>query len=383
MTADIPYDISIASSLETVDQADWQRLAGGYPFMSHGFLKLMQDSGCVGAPKGWLPQYVLVRLQGQLVAATCCYFKSHSRGEFVFDHGWADAFERHGLNYYPKLLVAAPFTPVQGPRLLAHDAAAREVLIQALLALMQAQGASSTHVLFVDEADRQALAQAGFMLREGVQFHWRNDGYADVGTFLAQLSHDKRKKIRQDSKYVAQAGIEYQWLAGADLQREHLEFFYACYVNTYREHWSTPYLSFEFFLEAHQRRVLDFVLMLGHRAGEPVACALNVSDGQTLYGRYWGTTDFVRGLHFETCYMQSIAYCIEHGLRTFEGGAQGEHKMARGLLPIKTHSAHWVADRRFAAAIEHFLQQETRAIDQYVEGLDASSPFKHSQEPSA
>ncbi len=376
MKVERSFEVSVVPSLDAVDESEWQRLTESNPFMSYGFLKLMQDSGCVRADNGWFPQYVLVRLEGRLVAASPCFFKSHSRGEFVFDQGWAEAFERHGLNYYPKLLVAAPFTPVQGPRLLAADALARKALISALLSLTKSAGASSLHLLFVEGEDLEALRSSGFMVREGVQFHWRNDGYDSVDAFLAKLSHDKRKKVRQDGKYVAQAGIGYSWLAGSEISSDHLEFFYACYANTYSEHWSTPYLSLEFFKEAHRLRALDFVLILAHREGKPVACALNVRGQRSLYGRYWGATEFVRGLHFETCYMQSIAFCIEQGIEFFEGGAQGEHKMARGLLPTRTYSAHWVGDRRFASAIEDFLQRETQAIDEYVEGLDASNPFR-------
>ena len=376
MEAGSTYEVSVVASLEEVDEADWQRLSGSNPFVSYRFLSLMQATGCVGARKGWLPQYVLVHCDGQLVGASACYFKSHSRGEFVFDQGWAEAFERHGLTYYPKLLVAAPFTPVQGPRLLAQDAQAREVLVQALLALTKSAGCSSAHVLFLEEDDREALTAAGFMVREAVQFHWRNEGYASVDDFLAKLSHDKRKKIRQDSKYVSQAGITYSALEGLGIRDEHLEFFYSCYANTYREHWSTPYLSLELFEEAHRTRALDFVLILAERGGKPVACALNVRGGGALYGRYWGTTEFARGLHFETCYMQSIAYCIRQGIEYFEGGAQGAHKMARGLLPTKTFSAHWIADRQFAEAIEDFLLRETEAIDAYVDELSEATPFK-------
>jgi predicted N-acyltransferase len=377
MKAKSVYEASVVSSLDSVEEQDWERLVNSSTFMGYKFLKLMQDAGCVGADKGWLPQYLLVRRQGHLVAAATCYVKSHSRGEFVFDQGWAEAFERNGLHYYPKLLVAAPFTPVQGARLLAQDADARVALVQALLAFTQQTGASSVHVLFADEVDRDALQAGGFMVREGVQFHWKNETYSNAEGFLAQLSHDKRKKIRQDSKYVAQAGIEFSALAGDDLKSEHLEFFYSCYANTYKEHWSTPYLTLDFFLEAHRSRALDFVLILGHRASAPVACALNVRGETALYGRYWGTTEFVRGLHFETCYMQSIDFCIKQGIKYFEGGAQGEHKMARGLLPTKTYSAHWIADRRFASAIEDFLQQETSAIGNYFDELTSSSPFKH------
>jgi predicted N-acyltransferase len=209
-----------------------------------------------------------------------------------------------------------------------------------------------------------------------VQFHWNNAACPSVEAFLASLSQDKRKKMRQDSKYVAAAGITYRWLEGEALEAKHLAFFYACYVKTYVEHHSRPYLTEEFFQRAHAQGVLHFVLVLAEREGVPVASALNVRAGDRLYGRYWGATEFVRGLHFETCYMQSIAYCIAHGLQVFEGGAQGEHKMARGLLPVTTYSAHYVADPRFAHAIGDFLQKETAAVDDYVEQLQAASPFK-------
>ena len=272
--------------------------------------------------------------------------------------------------------MAAPFTPVQGPRLLARDAGARLALIDFLVHVAQHAGASSVHALFVEEADRAALQERGFMVRESVQFHWRNADYWSLDAFLAELSHDKRKKIRQDSKYVAQAGIEFSVLGGGDLTEAHLEFFHACYANTYHEHGSTPYLSLDFFRQANATQALDFVLVLARRRGVPVACALNVRGDQALYGRYWGTTEFVRGLHFETCYLQSIAYCIREGIPFFEGGAQGEHKMARGLQPTKTCSAHWIANRRFAAAIGDHLQRETLAIARYVEDLEDSSPFK-------
>lgn len=370
------YTASWVDALGHVEEDAWQVLAGGHPFTSYAFLQLLEATGCVGAKTGWHASHLLLHEEGELVAAAPSYFKTHSRGEFVFDQAWAQAFEAHGLPYYPKLVVAVPFTPVQGPRLLAKDEAARRALAHELAAVCDAVPVSSVHVLFTAPQDRAALAGAGFMLRENVQFHWQNDGYTCTEDFLARLSQDKRKKLRQDTRYVASAGITYRWLEGAQLQRAHLEFFYACYVNTYTEHWSQPYLSLEFFLRAHAEHVLDFVLILAEREGVPVAVALNVRAGNTLYGRHWGTTEFVKGLHFETCYMQSIAYCIEHGLEYFEGGAQGEHKMARGLLPVKMFSAHWVADRRFAAAIDHFLQRETVAVDGYVDELQRANPFK-------
>ena len=373
---DEEFSAEVVVVLDGVDETEWQHLAGGNPFVGYRFLTLLQETGCVSMGKGWYAQYLLLRRGDRLVGAAPSFFKTHSRGEFVFDQAWAQAFEQHGLAYYPKLLVAAPFSPVQGPRLLAQDDEARRALAVALQSLCSAANGSSTHVLFVGEADRAALSDAGYMVREGVQFHWSNEGYESVDAFLARMSHDKRKKIRQDGKYVAAAGITYRWLEGDSLTDAHLSFFYECYARTYREHWSRPYLSEEFFMLAHARRALDFVLILAERDGAPVACALNVKGGRALYGRYWGTTEFVKGLHFETCYMQSIAYCIERGLASFEGGAQGEHKMSRGLMPVKTYSAHHVADARFAAAIEDFLGRESRAIDSYVDELEASSPFK-------
>ena len=370
------YTLTATDTLEEVDPAAWQAMAQDNPFVSYGYLRLLQDTGCVHPRHGWYAQYLLLHDGDTLVGAAPCFFKTHSWGEFVFDQGWAQVFAQHGLDYYPKILIASPFTPVQGPRLLAVNAPARQALAQGLRQFCEQSQASSVHTLFALQEDLQALQHAGFMVREGVQFHWKNAGYDSTDSFLSQLSQDKRKKMRQDSKYVAAAGITYRWLEGEQLQPAHLSFFYTCYVNTYAAHHSQPYLTESFFQQAHAQGVLHCVLVLAERDGQPVACALNVRAGDTLYGRYWGTTEFARGLHFETCYMQSIAYCVAHGLQVFEGGAQGEHKMARGLLPVTTYSAHYVADARFAHAIADFLERETAAVDDYVEQLQAVSPFK-------
>lgn len=383
MLTDPSYKITIVNSLDGVSEAAWQALAGPNPFVSYRFLRLLQASGCAVPRTGWHPQFLLLYRADELVAAAPCYLKMHSRGEFVFDQSWAQAFAEHGLRYYPKLLIASPFTPVQGPRLLAKDSDARFALAQSVGQICEATEASSAHVLFVEEHDKDALLAAGFMVREGVQFHWRNEDYISTDDFLAKLSHDKRKKIRQDSRYVSEAGITYRWLEGDELDEQHIEFFYTCYANTYREHWSTPYLSLDFFKQAHNQKALRMVLVVGYRDGQPVACALNVRSDDVLYGRYWGTTEFAKGLHFETCYMQSIAYCIANGLRIFEGGAQGEHKMSRGLMPTKTRSAHWVRDQRFSRAILDFLQREAEAIDAYVSELELTSPFKGEATPTS
>lgn len=368
--------LSLETSLAALDPAEWNALAGAQPFVRHEFLSALHDTGCAAPATGWTPYFLALRRAGRLAGAVPLYLKTHSRGEYVFDYAWADAFERHGLRYYPKLLSAIPFTPVAGARLLAADAADRLLLARGLIELAQRLKVSSLHLLFPCTQDLAALREAGYLVREGVQFHWRNAGYASLEHFLAAMSHDKRKKIRQDRKKVAQAGITYRWLWGREIGQDALDFFYRCYCQTYYEHGNPPYLNAEFFARLHAAMPDALVLVLAERDGEPVAAALNLRGGDTLYGRYWGSTVFVPGLHFETCYMQAIEYCIAHGLACFEGGAQGEHKMARGLLPTPTWSAHWVADPRFAAAIEDFLQRETSAIEEYMDELEAHAPFK-------
>ncbi|MBX9936727.1 GNAT family N-acetyltransferase [Giesbergeria anulus] len=368
--------IEIVPSVGAVPAAEWNALAGGNPFTQHHFLHLLQETSCATPDTGWTPCHVLLREQGVLQGAVAAYLKTHSRGEFVFDQSWAQAYQQHGLDYYPKLVVSVPFTPVAGPRLLAYKPAHQVLLIQALMALAQQVHASSIHVLFPAEQDLAALKDAGFMVRESVQFHWRNAAYADMDAFLATMAQEKRKKFKQDRKKVQAAGITFSWLEAETLDSEALQFFYRCYQNTYERHWGKPYLSLEFFLRLHQQEPNALMLVLALRQGVPVACALNVRGPDVLYGRYWGCVEQVPGLHFETCYAQSIAYCIDRGLQWFEGGAQGEHKISRGLLPVKTFSAHWVADPRFAEAIAEFLQREIQAVEDYVEVLEQSSPFK-------
>ncbi|WP_348694460.1 GNAT family N-acetyltransferase [Duganella fentianensis] len=354
----------------------WQALAGEQPMLSHAFLHALHDSGCASEATGWAPRYLIMQRAGQLVGAMPLYLKSHSRGEYVFDHGWAQAFERNGMPYYPKLLGAIPFTPVTGPRLLVRDPADRPLLAQAAIALARQLDTSSLHILFPCEEDRAALSAAGFMLREGVQFHWENAGYADFDAFLASLKMDKRKKLRQDQRRVAQAGIHYQHLRGSAIDADMLAFFYRCYVGTYRAHYSRPYLTLEFFQRLLREQPDSLLLIIALRGEQPVAAALNLIGGDTMYGRYWGTEEYLSGLHFETCYMQSIAYCITHGLARFEGGAQGEHKISRGLVPTPTWSAHWIADARFADAIADFLARETDAINHYLDELGEHSPYR-------
>jgi len=368
--------VELVDDLGAVDPSDWDGLAAGNPFVTHAFLHGLHATGCAVRRTGWQPTYLIMRRGGRLVGAMPLYVKAHSRGEYVFDHAWAEAFERHGLPYYPKLLCAVPFTPVGGPRLLAASHEDRVLLARAAIEVARQAGVSSLHVLFPREDDRRALREAGYMMREGVQFHWRNAGYADFDAFLSAMSHDKRKKIRQDRKKVAQAGVGFRHLRGKAITAEHLDFFYRCYASTYANHWSRPYLNPEFFSLWHEAMPDAWLLIVAERGGEPIACALNVSGGDTLYGRYWGCVEFVPGLHFETCYMQAIDYCITQGISVFEGGAQGIHKMSRGLLPVPTWSAHWIADERFASAIADFLERETDGMNQYLDELESHTPFK-------
>ncbi|TFW15498.1 GNAT family N-acetyltransferase [Duganella callida] len=366
----------VIDSLADVDPAQWQALAGDNPTLGYTFLHALHETGCAAPRTGWTPRYLVLYRDGVLRAAMPLYLKEHSRGEYVFDHAWADAFHRNGIPYYPKLLSAVPFTPVTGSRLLARTAEDRLLLAQAAVQAARQLETSSLHILFPNADDKQALADAGYMLREGVQFHWENAGYADFDAFLGSMKMDKRKKLRQDRRRVADAGIHFEHLAGAAISDEVLRFFYSCYVSTYQAHYSKPYLSLAFFQRLLAEMPDNLMLVLAKRGEQPVAVALNLVGDNIMYGRYWGTREFISGLHFETCYVQSIDYCIRHGIASFEGGAQGVHKMSRGLVPTPTWSAHWVADRRFADAIADFLQQETAAMDDYIDELEEHTPFK-------
>jgi predicted N-acyltransferase len=368
--------VRILDSLAAVDAAQWDRLAGGHPFLSHAFLHTLHETGCACEASGWLPQFVTLWNDDTLVGALPLYLKTHSYGEYVFDWAWADAYNRHGLDYYPKLLSAIPFSPVSGPRLLAADAATRRALIDAALAL--AHRLSSLHCLFPSEDEALEWQAAGMMLRQGVQFHWENRGYRDFEDFLAQLSHDKRKKIRQERRRVREAGVVLHRLCGNDITAGHWRFFTRCYNLTYRAHHSTPYLNLAFF-ERLGATMPDKVLMiLAERDGVPLAATLNIYTQEALYGRYWGAIEHVPMLHFEACYYQALEFCIERGIKVFEGGAQGEHKLARGFLPTKTWSAHWLQHPSFANAVEDFLAREARGINRYVDELNDHSPFKSS-----
>ena len=314
------------------------------------------------------------------------YEKDHSYGEYVFDWAWANAYQQHGLAYYPKATVAVPFTPVPGARLLARDAAARQALLAALIGYSQDRDMSSLHLLFVSPQDAQACAESGLMLRHTVQFHWTNTrpGFTDFDAFLTSLSQDKRKKIRQERRKVLDAGVQFRWAQGLDIRDADWDFFYRCYERTYLEHGNAPYLSRAFFAAMQRDMPENWLLFVAERAGQPIASSLiglssaNADGAQpcVAYGRYWGALERVDCLHFEACYYQPLQWCIDHGYARFEGGAQGEHKMARALMPVKTSSAHWLAHPAFADAVARFLEREGEGIQQYMGLLEQRSPFK-------
>ncbi len=427
----INYVTRVLSSPLEVSSADWNALLASQseptPFMRHEYLAALHASGSATPQTGWTPRFVTL-WQGDVLHAACAlYLKAHSYGEYVFDWAWANAYAEHGLAYYPKALVAAPFTPVPGTRLLARDATAREALVRALVRWCEAEKLSSLHLLFAADDDVAACESADLMLRHTVQFHWTNEAptlvtsctllppegerfalgrpggettpgapFRSFDGFLASLSQEKRKKIRQERRKVAEAGVTFRWSRGADISPADWDFFYRCYERTYFEHGNAPYLSRDFFQRMADTLPEAWLLFVAERAGQPIATSLialndhgkpptgtfgikNSSEGLAggiAYGRYWGALERVDCLHFEACYYQPLQWCIDHGFYRFEGGAQGEHKMARALLPVKTTSAHWLAHPSFAHAVERFLEREGAGIQNYMTHLEERNPFR-------
>jgi len=380
----------IVDDPSSIDAGVWNALldaqAAPTPFMRHEYLAALHASGSAVEATGWTAAWLVIEHGADLVAAAPLYFKTHSYGEYVFDWAWADAYRRHGLDYYPKLLGAVPFTPVPGTRLLARDDAGRDLLLAAMLALARQARLSSVHLLFFDDADRAACERAGWLLRHGVQFHWTNrepEPYADFADFAASLQREKRKKLAQERRRVADAGVTLRAVIGADIDEPLWDFFYRCYTLTYRAHHSTPYLTRAFFTAMARTMPAHWVMFVAERGGERVATSLIALDParRVAYGRYWGAVEQVPCLHFEACYYAPLQWCIEHRYLRFEGGAQGEHKMARGLLPVRTGSAHWLADARFASAVDDFLAREGEGIDAYLDELGDRSPFRTAPRP--
>jgi uncharacterized protein len=378
--------VRVTEQIADVPASEWDACANPSPettnpFVSHAFLKALEDAGTVGPRTGWIPHHILVEDgDRRLVATSPCYLKGHSQGEYIFDYAWADAYQRAGGRYYPKLLVAVPFTPVPGPRLLVRpgtDSQSHQTfLASALVARAVQLGVSSLHLNFLDRETATALAGQGFLQRTGQQFHWTNQGYASFDDFLATYASRKRKGVRKEREQALANGIEIEHLTGSAITPAHWDAMYRFYVDTGSRKWGQPYLNRRFFSELGVTMADRCLLIFANRAGQPIAGALNLIGGDCLYGRYWGAIEHHPYLHFEICYYQSIEYAIANKLARVEAGAQGEHKLARGYLPTTTHSAHWIRDPAFKAAVARYLIEERAAVAESVSLYSDAAPFK-------
>lgn len=370
----------LASGVSGLNRAAWDRIAGDDPFVSHAFLSALEVSGSVGKGTGWTPAPILIEDSGShLISAAPAYLKTHSQGEYVFDHSWADAFERAGGAYYPKLQIAVPFTPVPGPRLLGRQP---QHLLAAAEAVASQNEISSAHITFIDEAGASECERRGWLIREGVQYHWRSRGYRDFEDFLVTLTSRKRKAIRKERE-AAREGFEFRALRGPEIRPSEWDAMWRFYQDTGSRKWGHPYLTRKFFDLIGERLGDKLLLFLALRDGEPVAGALNLIGPDTLYGRYWGTTEEAPYLHFELCYYQAIEWAIANGLTGVQAGAQGEHKLARGYEPVMTKSAHFIVDPGFRRAIERFLEEERRAVAAEVNWLKGALPYRQVSSSSA
>jgi predicted N-acyltransferase len=376
----------IIEAIDQIDPDSWNSLASNdNPFIRHEFLATLEETGCASAATGWLPLHILCEsAEGKLLGALPLYLKNNSYGEFVFDFAWANAYNQAGLNYYPKLVSAVPFTPATGPRLLvnAELSNATEVqltLIEAATSLAPKVDASSLHILFPDEAQAAGLQQAGLLKRKDCQFHWHNDNYADFAEFVARFTAVKRKKVRRERRRIREAGIEFTTRSGNELTASDWEEIMPLYAATFLRRGRDPYLNKEFFIKIAKRIPDNVVVFTGHAGAELVAVAICFRSATTLYGRYWGASRFVDSLHFETCYYQGIDYCIANGLQTFEPGTQGEHKISRGFIPAETWSLHWLSRPDFAVAIDDYLGRERKNIDHYIDAVGEHVPYRGGQ----
>ncbi len=377
-----PITVKLIERIAEVPAAEWDACAGGgNPFVSHAFLNALEESGSATGEAGWLPRHLVIEGEdGRLAAAAPLYVKGHSYGEYVFDHGWAHAYEQAGGRYYPKLQCSVPFSPVTGPRLLVRPGAAagamREALVGGMIEAVQRMGLSSLHVTFPLEEETPVFERAGFLLRTGLQFHWENRGYESFDDFLGALISRKRKAIRKERREVAVAGIALRALGGDDIRSHHWDAFHRFYVDTYDRKWGYPYLNRTFFEMLGDTMGDNVVLVMAEHEGEPVAGALNLRGADALYGRNWGCAADFRFLHFEACYYQAIQYAIEHGLARVEAGTQGPHKIQRGYLPRTTWSAHWIRDPGFRDAVADFLGRERRAVEYEIADFMEESPYR-------
>jgi len=381
--------LTVHPSIAEIAAADWDACAGDInPTLSHTFLQAMEESGSATGRSGWAPQHLsLADGAGRVVGIVPLYLKSHSYGEYVFDHGWADAYERAGGRYYPKALSGVPFTPVPGPRLLVRPDAppdTKATLIAGLVEFTKQRGISSLHINFPEDGDAEALFEAGFLKRMGQQFHWTNEGYKDFGDYLAALNSRKRKAVNKERREALQPGLEIDVLTGADLQPKHWDAFYRFYLATTDRKWGSAYLNRKFFALIGERMADKIVLMMARNAKEYVAGAFNILGRETIYGRNWGSFGDYKMLHFECCYYRAIEFAIDHGLKRVEAGAQGPHKLQRGYLPVPTYSAHYIPDPGFRRAVAQFLAREREMVEQKIEQLGEYSPFRHTEdEPAA
>lgn len=375
------FNARILTQINEVGEAEWDAHLpeGSHPFLSWRFLHALEESGCAAEETGWSPRHIwLEDEQGKSLGAAPLYAKLHSQGEYVFDHGWADALARAGGHYYPKLQCSVPFTPAAGPRLLAKTTVHKQALISAMVSACQQWEMSGIHLTFLQENDRKILNDMGFSAREDRQFHFINRDYKDFDDFLASLTSRKRKNIRKERK-AAQDGVVIKRLTGDDLKDEHWDVFYQCYLDTGQRKWGRPYLNREFFARMQETMRDDICLVMAWMDGDPVAAALNFIGSDALYGRNWGTLIDKPFLHFELCYYQAIEAGLERGLPRVEAGAQGEHKLSRGYEPIPTHSAHYLAHPGLRAAVEDYLVRERQAVEHEIEILGERTPFKKSE----
>ena len=368
--------LEFQSSFKNINQKEWNDLTKSNPFLRLEFFQSLEASKSIGEGTGWHPFPAIVIDQGSLVGASPIFLKEHSYGEYVFDWSWAEAYQKYGKNYYPKIASCIPFTPATGPRIFGLDLSIKKNIVAQIEELAYENKMSSSHILFCNESEQDIFADTKWMLREGVQFKWFNKNYNNFAEFLSQLSHDKRKKIKQERKKIHDLGLKIKKIKGPEISESDLDFFYACYCNTYQDHHSHPYLTRIFFSLIKESMPENLLLILAYEGDLPVAASFFIYDDKNLYGRYWGSKSFYPGLHFELSYYQGQEFCIENRIVSFEGGAQGEHKLARGFEPFNTFSFHRIFDEKFELAIKDFLRREKTGIDQYTNELNERAPYK-------
>jgi uncharacterized protein len=368
--------LEFQSSFKNINQKEWNDLTKSNPFLRLEFFQSLEASKSIGEGTGWHPFPAIVIDQGSLVGASPVFLKEHSYGEYVFDWSWAEAYQKYGKNYYPKIASCIPFTPATGPRIFGLDLSIKKSIVVQIEELAYENKMSSSHILFCNESEKDIFGDPKWMLREGVQFKWFNKNYNNFAEFLSQLSHDKRKKIKQERKKIHDLGLKIKKIKGSEILESDLDFFYACYCNTYQDHHSHPYLTRIFFSLIKESMPENLLLILAYEGDLPVAASFFIYDDKNLYGRYWGSKSFYPGLHFELSYYQGQEFCIENRIVSFEGGAQGEHKLARGFEPFNTFSFHRIFDEKFELAIKDFLRREKTGIDQYTNELNERAPYK-------